>query len=201
MNRYSELEIKLSADGLSPQKFIEFVLKSGAKVDSLQVLSGMDTFYRKGKEVVRHRCDGDGEKSVLTVKKRKSKESLVDRHEVDLPVAPGVPPEDVAAFLELAGWKEEYSIRKVYWIFHIKEINHRSCVAMYDVWKTGGFKNNSKSSPKKYRFLEVEIERDSECSTRTGESLLSEWLSKINNDILPEAKPLNVSLYELFKKD
>lgn len=197
MNRYSELEIKLAADGLEPAGFIDFILKSKANVETLQMISGTDTFYRKGKEVIRHRCDGKEKRSVLTVKKRKSKNSLVDRHEVDLPVKMDVPPEDVAAFLELAGWKEEYTIRKEYYIFHIAENNHRSCVALYDVWKVDGVKVVSK----KYRFLEVEIERDSECSTRTGESLLTEWLTNINAAILPDSKPLNISLYELFKKN
>lgn len=194
MNQHSEVEIKLDAEGLNPKKFMEFVINCDVHIDRILIVSGYDTFYRNGDNVVRHRCDGDDKDSVLTVKKRKSKKSIIDRYEVDLPVKPGVPPEMVSAFLEMSGWTEEFTINKQYHIFNVSGKDHEACVALYDVWRTGNYKN-------KYRFLEVEIERKSKCTPKMGERYLEEWLENIKTSLLPNAVPLNVSLYELFNKE
>lgn len=197
MNKYSEVEIKLDAEGLSPHDFIEFISKTSPNIELFKSLEGTDTFFKKEDDVVRHRCDGTFRESTLTVKKRKSKNSIVDRHEIDMPIKPSVPPEDVQAFLKLAGWKEEFRIFKKYYIFVVNGVydsgnkpeSYKACIALYDVWKT---------NKEKCRFLEVEIEKESNCTVESGKKILDWWAIELKK-LLPEGKPLNKSLYEIFK--
>ena len=191
MDKFSEVEIKLDATGLDPKKFMEFVINCDERIDRIKIISGWDTYYKSGEDIVRHRCDGDDKDSVLTVKKRKNNGSIIDRFEVDMPIKAGTPPEMVTAFLEMSGFKSEFTINKKYHFFNVSGKDYEACVAMYDVWKAGDYK-------KKYRFLEVEIERESKCSSTTAKRYLDEWLERINKSLLPDAKPLNSSLYELF---
>lgn len=192
MDKKSEVEIKVDATGLDPKKFMAFVVTQEERIERIKIINGTDTFYRHGDDVIRHRCDGEAKDSVLTVKKRKSADSIVNRYEVDLPVKPGVPPEMVGAFFEMSGWQKEFSIVKEYHFFNVRGKDYEACIAMYDVWR---------DPKKKYRFLEVEIERESDCSAKQAEKYLNEWLGRIKKALLPDAKPLNVSLYELFSKE
>ena len=197
MDKYSEVEIKLDATGLDPKKFMAFVVSQDTRLERVKVIQGKDTFYRKGDDVVRYRCDGEEKMSFLTVKKRKSADSLIDRKEIDLPLKDGTPADIVEAFFELSGWEKEFSIYKDYWFFNVAGVtddgtHYEACVAMYDVYKTYG---------PKHRFLEVEIERESDCSTGQAKEILDQWLANIKTSLLPDAKPLNLSLYELFKKE
>lgn len=197
MDKHSEVEIKIDATGLDPKKFMAFVVSQDVHIERVKIIKGKDTFYRKGDDVVRYRCDGDEKISFLTVKKRKSANSLVDRIEVDLPVKDGTPSDTVEAFFKISGWEREFSINKSYHFFNVDGVtddgtHYKACIAMYDVW---GNRNQ------KYRFLEVEIERESDCSPKQAKAILNDWLANIKSALLPEAKALNVSLYELFKKE
>lgn len=192
MDKHSELEVKLDATSLTTIELSRFVQKVDAVADigPLQVIGGKDTFYQKDEAVVRHRF-GDDKLSVLTIKKRKNKKDIIDRHEVDLPVAHGVDPKTIQAFFKLSGFKSLFSLRKTSYIYHIAGNDYKACIAMYDAAKVG--------SKKKYRFLEIEIDKDSKCSDKEGRKHLDMWVELIKCNLLPESKPLNVSLFELFK--
>lgn len=196
MEQNLEIEIKLKADGLSETDFLSWVVaaESNVKVESVSVISGTDRFWRKNDDVVRHRCDGPEQHSVLTVKKRKSAESLVNRFEVDLPIQLGTAPETVDGFLRLAGYKHEFGIFKNYWVVKAKGPDYHTCIALYDVW--------GKTYSTKKRFLEVEIERASGCDSVRAEEILKEWQASIDRySLLPNSTPVNQSLYEIFSKE
>lgn len=87
MDQHSEVEIKLDATGLDPKYFMAFVVATpDIHIERIKIIEGKDTFYRKGNDVVRYRCDGQEQISFLTVKKRISADSIVNRKEVDLPL-------------------------------------------------------------------------------------------------------------------
>lgn len=197
MDKFSEVEIKVDATGLDPKAFMAFVVgQDDITIDKIRIIPGVDTFYRKGDDVIRARCDGPEQECILTVKKRKSATSLLDRKEVDLVLRPGTDPIMVRAFFELSGWQKEFNIYKSYHFFNVKGLvngkMYHACVAMYDVHRT---------SDKKRTFLEVEIERDSDCSAEEAKELLNTWLGRIKKTLLPNATPLNLSLYEYFSKE
>lgn len=199
MDQLAEVEIKLDAQGLDPRKFMAFVVsQEDLHIERVKMIKGRDTFYRKENDVVRYRCDGEERISFLTVKKRKSADSLVDRIEVDLPITEGTKPELVEAFFDISGWKKEFSIYKDYHFFNVdgvsnNGVHYKACIALYDVW--------GKRYHNKRQFLEVEIERESECTAEEAKQLLNEWLVRIKNSLLPDATPLNLSLYEYFSKE
>jgi hypothetical protein len=198
MDQLSEVEIKLDATGLDPRAFMAFVVSQDVHLERVKIIQGKDTFYRKENDVVRYRCDGQERISFLTVKKRKSASSILDRIEVDVPLKEGTPPETVEAFFEVSGWTKEFSINKDYHFFNVDGVSdsgahYKACIAMYDVW--------GKSSSNKKRFLEVEIERESDCSSYEAVKILNEWLVNIKKSLLPDAKPLNLSLYEFYSKE
>jgi adenylate cyclase class IV len=192
MDEFSEVEIKIDAEKIKTVDFIHFVLNSDVSlvIDEIKILNGTDCFYQKGDDVVRHRCDGVNKKSVLTVKKRKSNKSIVDRHEVDLPIELGTTPDTVSKFLEMSGWSKLFQINKSYHVFKVSSPQYKACVALYDVNKGG--KN-------KRRFLEVEIEKDSKCTHEEGLVYLNSWLERIRTELSVPAEPLNLSLYEYYK--
>lgn len=193
MDKFSEVEIKIDAEGLDPRDFMAFVVQcQDIHIEKVRIISGQDTFWRKGDDVVRARCDGPEKENILTVKKRKSADSLVDRKEVDLVLKEGTDPDMVKAFFQMTGWQEEFTIYKDYHFFNVQGPDYHACIAMYDVWKTPN---------KKRRFLEVEIERDSKCSPAQAKKYLAIWLDKINHGLLMSATPLNLSLYEYFSKE
>jgi len=200
MDKFSEVEIKVDATELDPHKFMAFVVSQTDVVpEKVRIISGTDTFYRRGDDVIRHRCDGgtrEEQEHFLTVKKRKSQDSLMDRKEIDLVLkAHGKEPILVEAFFELTGWQKEFQLHKNYVVLNVEGIGYKACIAMYDVW--GGRRNPQDVK----RFLEVEIERESSCTTEEAKAHLHDWLGRIKKDLLPNAIPLNLSLYEYFSKE
>jgi hypothetical protein len=154
-------------------------------------IEGIDIYYGQGKNVLRHRFDGQEGLNCLTVKKRKSKKSLRDRHEVDLKMENGpVSCADITAFLKLSGWKEMFRLRKKYWIVDIKNSSGAIvCLALYDV---------SSKGRKTKRFLEAEVERHSTIGPRGGLRELKK-LEGMLRDIFKLDKPVNESLFEMYR--
>src|ERR1700677_326966 len=66
-------------------------------------VTGTDTYYTQGTNVIRHRKSGNGQE--LTTKCRSSSKSLIHRLEVDLFLSKDSTQEDVVAFLLASGWK------------------------------------------------------------------------------------------------
>lgn len=203
MDRYSEIEVKFEAPSVEPHQLLAFaadvrsdpILKPyGYGIAGAIIVGGWDTYYQQGDKILRHRCDGDGDRQTncLTTKSRKSEKDLTDRHEVDLFFRAGTPPEDIETFLERTGWEAIFTINKYYTVLHLKSTagaDNIVCLALYDTWED--------DRRQARRFLEVEIERDSTCTTTQGRAALKKWVQAVRARFgLPE--PLNQSLYEIY---
>lgn len=168
-------------------------------VRSYVVVSGTDTYYELSGNVVRLRTDGSNRTSVLTVKVRKSKDSIADRHEVDLPLDPSVRSYDAIAFLELGGWKRLFSIEKTSFIWHLEPNllgggDHGVCIALYDVYDTNQPEHDGGTD----RFLEIEIEKNSRCTHERSVEALAGWVKELQA-ALQLGEPLNQSLLEMYR--
>lgn len=199
MNRHSELEIKFRAEGIDPLSLKRLMADGGALYEAgyryfkpFFKIEGMDFYYGQGKNALRHRFDGKEGFNTLTVKKRKSKKSLKDRHEVDLKMENGqMSALDIKAFLLLSGWKELFRLRKRYWIAHIQSLKTKAiiCLALYDVSSPG---------KKTRRFLEAEVERDSDVPVPVGKKELKFFEEFLRKHYGLDS-PVNKSLYEYYK--
>jgi len=192
MDNHSEIEAKFRADTVSLGDFLGFMaVHYGFK--KYKVVSGTDVYHTRGEDVVRHRYDGEKALSTLTVKKRKSAESIADRHEVDLPLRDDVQVRDVKAFLKLTGWEPLFSIEKTSYIAHVQMGAHVACLALYDVWALNAPEHEQGSN----RFLEVEIEKDSSCTPEEAERFLQQWIEEIRGEF-NLGDPSNQSLFEIY---
>ncbi len=194
MDKRSEVEAKFDAPYVTLDSIFAW-LGGEHSLLSYKKVGGWDRYYKQGSYFLRHRCDGTRKTSVLTVKIRKSQESIQDRHEVDMPISSEVSSDDVTAFLEMTGWKPHFEIQKMSYIFHIKGGSHVACIALYDVWSDDDMTPGDKVPVR--RFLEVEIEKDSACTQEQANILLEDWVVEIRNE-LGLKEPLNSSLFELY---
>lgn len=188
MDNFSEIEAKFRADHVTVTSLMALLPKFNGQIVSYKVVSGWDKYYYQGLNRVRHRCDGKKNISTLTCKVRKSKESIADRHEVDLPVHPDIDHKTVEAFLKLSGWKFGFEIRKNSYIWDIGCVKYEACVALYDVMKEGVDTR---------RFLEVEIDKKSRCEPDLAVLYLQDWVTFLQSN-LGLSEPLNESLFELY---
>lgn len=202
--QHSELEVKYAADSLTIAQFEDF-LSGRADRFPLQrkiVVTGTDIYYERGRDVVRQRM-GDG-CNELTVKVRKSRKSIQDRHEVDLSFAEKTRPIDVQQFLKLTGWKESVSLVKTSYIYFFRRpanlyLRERPReeqyvdfdIAVYDVTLSPPGLHATR------RFMEVEIHKDSpvDMDARVEELRL---LKTSFPSALKLGEPLNESLYEIY---
>lgn len=191
----SEIECKFECNELTLHEFTSFM---GHEFPWLmreyKKVAGWDAYYVQGDNVVRHRVDGRRKRSVLTVKRRKSEDSLIDRHEIDMPVADQVPPADVTGFLLMTGWKHLFTINKESFIYHVDEVEPKAsvCVALYDVWTDAQEREDGR------RFLEIEVEKDSDISMKEAKKLLEDW-KELFQVAFGFDDPLNQSLFEMYR--
>jgi len=187
------------------------------KVSRYLDMAGVDSFYRIGKKVFRYRSDvitkqidyhehggstvrvagangkaeSDGFQAnqfLLTVKERKTKKSLFNRAEIDIPLR--AERGDFEAFMSMLDVEPWYQIKKEYKIWQLESGNGiKVCVAVYTVYRPDG-------SDRK-RFLEVEIEKDSACSPKQGMSTLRKWVTFLRTTFGLDT-PSNQSLSELY---
>lgn len=191
MDQHSEVEAKFDAAHLTPGAIHKALDDDGTaeKVRSYKRVGGWDRYYEQGGRFLRHRCDGMRKTSVLTVKERKSSSSIQDRHEVDMPIAEQVPADDVTAFLTMTGWKLHFEISKMSYIWHFQASDYVACIALYDVWQ--GHKATAR------RFLEIEIEKDSNCTHAAAKTILEGWITWARQALRLDV-PLNESLFEIY---
>jgi len=184
--KHSELEIKVDASKVDLDEFLAWC-KDKSPIDQIHVASP-DDMWRHKKNVIRHRYSPTEEKQELTVKKRKSDTSIMDRVEIDLFFSQETTVDDVKAFLKASGWKKVFTLMKEAYIFFYPEVS----VVWYSAYKKG--------KPKKKRyFLEVEISKDSKLTKTQSMLLLEAWRVDIASKF-KIGKPLNSSLFELFSK-
>jgi hypothetical protein len=203
VERYSEIEAKFSAESVEPHQLLAFaseiksdsVLKPyGYEISGAIIVKGYDVYYGQGKSVLRVRCDGEGDKATIciTTKTRKSKADLLDRNEVDVWLRKDTRPEDIETFLDRTGWKALFTINKYYTVFHLKSSSGPGniiCLALYDT--------HDGNPENKKRFLEVEVERDSVCTSAQGRAILKKWISSVRARF-GLGEPSNQSLFELY---
>ncbi len=193
MDTRSEVEAKFDAPYLSLEQL--FASFGDSCTENYKKVGGWDRYYKQGNNYLRHRCDGKRKTSVLTVKLRKSTDSIQDRHEVDMPISTEVSAGDVTAFLEMTGWKLHFEIQKMSYIFHLDGTNHQACIALYDVWSDDNMEPGDKVPVR--RFLEVEIEKDSACTQGEANIYLQHWIKHLQVEF-NLGTPLNSSLFELY---
>jgi adenylate cyclase class IV len=125
----------------------------------------------------------------LTVKKRRSQQSIKDRLEVELEIRKNSTFEDVDVFLTSLGFERDLHLEKHAHIFWF-ESGKQKMVASYYVATC----NNESQA-----FIEFEVEKESEVTLDTGKRYLKRWTDDINASFNKELQPLNKSLYEYFK--
>lgn len=193
MGRYSEMEFKWSADNVTAKAFRRWCNR--LHPERYDKGSFPDVFYVQGENVVRHRWDkGPGQ---LTVKQRRSLDSMVDRVEVDLDLAPHMTHLDVTKFLTVSGWKRQMTLFKnfveTFWIEDPLE-KVVVIVALYEVEKLDERTHKRVGTR---RFMEVECDKDSALSNEQARTVLDRWKEKLTTKF-DLGKPLNRSLYEIY---
>ena len=181
---FSELEIKYDATGTSLLEFERTLNLMTHVTDKVQV-EGEDFYYSQGENVVRFRYPFNAEGAELTVKVRKSKDSIQDRHEVDLPLGL-VSPNQVDRFMELSGWKRECALHKVASIYTIRTPGHPDVILAYYII------NGAKT------FLEVEVEKSVLVSIEEAEKTLATWNWLLTRNLHKLTPIPNLSLYEYY---
>ncbi len=182
--RHSELEIKIDASHIDRLKLFKWCNQK----NPIEVVyaSGPDDMYVNATNVIRHRFSADGKFNQLTVKKRKSKHSTLNRLEIDLDFEPETTVSDVSSFLLALGWKKSFTIIKNAWIFVFDNVT----VVYYNAYR--------KDKPNKiFTFIEVEIEKSFDLNLRKSKQLLNKWKKEIAKEFKTK-EPLNKSLWEIF---
>jgi adenylate cyclase class IV len=183
-----ELEVKLDATNINESLFRKWIFNKDPY--RTLIVEGYDQFYRRGEDIARLRLCPD-DPFQLTIKKRKSLQSIRDRKEVDLEV--GRDAALVHDFLELDGYTTDIKIFKKAHIFWIKQGKGEVVVSYYTAQKDI---DGTLSEPKAY--VEIEVAKGSQIEVDTGKGWLKRWLDEINEEFKAELIPLNQSLFELF---
>lgn len=179
----------MAADEVDRDAFNRFCL---AKVPTkfLHVI-GPDTYYVQGKNVLRHRKNGEGA-GELTVKRRTSKKSTRDRLEIDLRFSSSTTPEDVTQFLSATGWKSQFTVIKSCDIFWFENSFPYMEAVIYDVRAV--FPNGKETQSR--RFLEVEVHKKHSGHVRALYSL-KEWERDLRKNF-QVGDTQSKSLYEIY---
>jgi hypothetical protein len=197
-----EFELKFRAPDVTSRQFVRwaanFAFMSGYK----HVVSN-DVYYRQGQNTLRFRENEKKVGSELTVKLRTSKKSTMNRIEIDLPLSKRVDDDTAKAFLEATGWKPELELEKSSYIVRLHNYSTPwddappvAVLALYAVKPIKPVRAALEDW-----FLEVEIEKESIESTKSGfktaERYLGWWESVLKTEF-NLGKPLNKSLYEIY---
>lgn len=201
---HSERELKFDASKVEKNSFIAWC-KQQEHIRYLYVV-GPDTYYRQGDHAVRHRHSETksdiGNAGQLTVKRRKSHGSIMDRVEVDLEFADHIEVADVTAFLLASGWKKEFTLLKAAHIFWFERKGIEVTVVVYEVGKVmGEFQSKSplisNKLVNKRLFLEIETEKSNKLNSTEAKAELNWWHNTIAKSFTI-GEPLNSSLYEIY---
>ncbi len=186
MDKHGEMEFKWAADNIDVRKFNQWAINEDPTL--YRNIVSPDHYWTQGDSVVRYRPQ-QGNAGALTVKCRKSKDSITDRLEVDLNLAGSVTARDVEVFLKATGWKHCFTLHKDAHIYWYKFPGHSTTLALYDVQAEGPCLVR--------RFLEIEVEKTSAVSADTAYAILDGWRFKLKGRFKLR-EPLNDSLYEIY---
>jgi hypothetical protein len=187
LDHHSELEFKFAAGHVDVDAFRVWAMELNPI--GYKSRAYPDSYYRNGDAVVRHR-QWPAPAGELTVKRRKSTTSIEDREEINLRFDGQTSCIDVTTFLHATGWVHEFTLLKhfshVFWFTHG---GAKLAVSLYEVERA--------ETKDTRRFLEVEVERESDVSEETARKLLRLWSgAAAGNFNLDE--PLKESLYEIY---
>lgn len=188
---HSEIEFKWDAGHVSEDEFMAWAATQ--RPESYERASFPDVYYAQGDNIVRHRWSDDA--GELTVKRRKTSKSIVDRVEVDLRFAIGVKGNDVTVFLQASGWKRILTLFKVFvHVFRYRVDGAEVTIALYEVEQLC---ERTRKRIKTRRFLEVEVEKGSPLSDRSARLLLESYKSRLEKQF-HLTSPVTESLFEIY---
>lgn len=212
---YREIEIKVAADSVTKESFVEYVKMAypGAK---MKEVTGIDVYFRNDQgHVIRFRDSVDYKE--LTVKKRSSRHNTLNRLEIDLKIEKASNFNDVVAFINSLGFSRQMTVIKDTLIFDVEELGNEQTPkkAEYDKWYTPHFGivpgtivlynaysiNPQGIQSKNYRFIEIEVDKAhsfDEYATNAIDKALLELRDGLADGI---DEPINQSLYEFFTGD
>lgn len=155
---------------------------------------GSDQFWRQGNHVLRHRTEKSGRPEELTVKVRRSVNSIRERTEVELLLDRDVAPGDVDRFMEACGWTRCVKLNKTSHIFKVQPAPDSPVltVAYYTA------KNVLSETLEEKSFIEVEVDKEGNHTPEQEEYSL-EWFLASMRDTVPGLGPVvQDTLYEIF---
>jgi adenylate cyclase class IV len=184
-----ELEKKFDAKLVSVEQFKSWGFSKNPN-EYLHAI-GPDLYYVQGKNVLRHRQNGDGA-GQMTVKQRTSKRSTVLRGEIDLNFSHLNTVDDVTKFLRATGWREKFTVIKDCHIFSFRDSMPHMEAVIYDVrcFYPGGCEGVP------YRFLEIEVHKSHNKHPKSH-AALQIWEADLRK-VLPVGKIMTKSLYEIY---
>jgi len=185
MSHNREIEAKYNADSISLESFLAVV--NGMKIKKKLVVSSYDDYFTKRDNFIRYRHSTD--RGELTIKRKTSENNNFDRVEVNLGAEPDALAK-VADFVELLGYKHDFTIYKTCHIYWFEKVD----LVYYVVY--------DKELKELRRFIEIEALED--YPWESDESAWEEVLKyeKILESIgLSPQKRLKKSLFEIFRKN
>ena len=188
--RHTELEVKFDAEHVDWSWFREKM--AGSNPCSFESFAHDDRFWKRGANVVRHRLKDEGA-GELTVKQRKSGDSLLDRLEINLTFSSRVTNGDVEAFLAATGYERLFTLRKTMVdVFDFKRDKFKVEAALYSVGRQDLYGISGER-----RFLELEIKPGPEMNQDAAKKMLGHWSAWAQKEFALDP-PLNLSLFEYY---
>lgn len=194
-NIETEIEYKFDASNVQLDELAIWAMEHKA-VRYLKVTAPDHYYHREGSDhVVRHRMSGGA--GELTVKTRKSKDSTVERQEIDLQFADSITGEQVHDFLIATGWQREITIHKcahIWWFDAMTELGCPISLALYDAWI---YSETTCENDAQRRLLEIEVEKGVDIPDVYAMKTL-DFYKDLLRIKFPLGEPLNLSLYEMY---
>jgi hypothetical protein len=191
-NQYKEIEYKYIADDISLSSFNDLMIKLKQKYVFNKYLqaSSFDTYYIKENDQDEfQRFRNDGKTPELTKKKKTKTSNNWERIESDLPLDPNrVTEEGVTFHVGLDGYKENFKIFKVCFIYFFETVNY--------VWYIVYDKNMKEVG----RFLEIELNKDKVTGTDSDSLTLKEHETHLLELGIGPQNRTKLSLFERFRK-
>lgn len=187
-DQHSEIEVKLDASAVDRGSFLLFC--ASRFPDRYISIKGPDWYWQQGDNVVRHRHSehGAGE---LTVKRRRSTSSTLNRLEVDLMFANGQKVEDVETFLEASGWKRSFGLFKHADIFYFDDCPVPMTIVYYKVCRIDPNERDWRY------FVEIEAAKGSSATVKESMAAVDEWRHVLQKSFRL-GDPVNESLWEIY---
>lgn len=188
--QHRELEIKLDATEIQVNDFKEwaFTLLPSKYIHVV----GPDVYYTQGRNVLRHRQNGEGA-GELTVKRRTSEKSTKDRLEIDLRFDIGTTVDDVSRFLQATGWEQKFTVIKDCHIFWFEDQKPGVEAVLYDVRCLLPSGKETKSR----RFVEFEIHK-ADSTHPKALTTLKDWEADVREAFPQVGDVMSESLYEIY---